>query len=957
MTARPTIRIFLSSPGDVNAERLQIRRIIEGLQHDPLYKAQMQIEIVAWDDPHSDVLMPVTLTPQQAIDLGLPKPSECDIVITLFWGRMGTPLDEAVHGKKADGKPYWSGTEWEYLDGVRGSSSHPQKLPVVYLYRRTDPPPPVKILPGQDPLDAEEEHVNQRKRVRNFFAQFRDAKTGAYKAYYHEYDSLDAFKDLLEKHIRTLLNHAYKVRTEVSVAPSAAKPNEPVPPSWDIATQGSPFPGLKAFDEAHEAVYFGRAREVAALVRRLSGQRLQVIVGASGSGKSSLVRAGLLPKLRDNAIPGSAGWSRVTLKPGKTPFVNLADALISQTPELGGDPVEHVSRCEKLAEILAAAPDNLHRTLASALYTHPHAQMVLFIDQFEEVFTLPGDEADTAQRFIEILKAPSDLLRIVVTIRSDFYDQLLPHFEEELREANYTLAAPNPVALHEMITRPAERAGLVWDDGLPERIQADTGNDAGALALLAYALDELYRSSHADNRLTTAAYEAIGGVEGAIGRRAEQTFAALALDDKEQVLQRVFRELVTVDERGTATRQRAGQGSLDEAGRAFVQAFVEARLLVVDGGTVEVAHEALFRRWERLAEWIAEAQEDLILLRQLRSAAVLWASNQRSRDFLWLGDRGRDAQAMIVRLRPDLNEIEQAFARPEAEHLLDELADTHTVHPRRSEISTRLHQLEYRLRGAGVGEDGVPEMVWLPVEVSSEPVTIKTDEIEIGPKVIKPFCIAQYLVTYEQYQAFVDHPQGFAHSDWWDKMPEEYQKQELEKQLQPYINYPRDNVSWYQSVAFARWMNHCLRGLELAYQNGILRVGENAEIRLPTEWEWQWAAQGGEGKRAYPWDKWQDGYANTSEAGLNRTTAAGMYPQGAAVCGALDMAGNLFEWCQNDREKPEIVDGYGNGERKVLRGGSFDNNQDVAAAAYRHYFNPNYRNSLYGLRLVLGRPL
>lgn len=97
----PTIRLFLSSPGDVSAERLITRRIIESLQHDPLYKAQMEIEVVAWDDPHADVLMPVTLTPQAAIDLGLPKPSECDIVLTIFWGRMGTPLDPDTHtGRK-----------------------------------------------------------------------------------------------------------------------------------------------------------------------------------------------------------------------------------------------------------------------------------------------------------------------------------------------------------------------------------------------------------------------------------------------------------------------------------------------------------------------------------------------------------------------------------------------------------------------------------------------------------------------------------------------------------------------------------------------------------------------------------------------------------------------------------------------------------------------------------------
>jgi hypothetical protein len=185
-----------------------------------------------------------------------------------------------------------------------------------------------------------------------------------------------------------------------------------------------------------------------------------------------------------------------------------------------------------------------------------------------------------------------------------------------------------------------------------------------------------------------------------------------------------------------------------------------------------------------------------------------------------------------------------------------------------------------------------------------------TGEVELKHS----FKIGKYLVTYQQFQTFVDSG-DYDQPDWWVGFPPEYQPQAMADQYNPFDNHPRDNVSWYQAVAFTRW-------LTTQYQRGGL-IETGVEIRLPTEQEWEYAARGTD-ERPYPYPGDFDATkGNTSETGIGQTSAAGLFPDGASPFGVLDMSGNLWEWCLNDYNKPEIIDGYGNAERKVLRGGSF----------------------------------
>lgn len=299
-----------------------------------------------------------------------------------------------------------------------------------------------------------------------------------------------------------------------------------------------------------------------------------------------------------------------------------------------------------------------------------------------------------------------------------------------------------------------------------------------------------------------------------------------------------------------------------------------------------------------------------------------------------------------------------------ARALLQELENEETTDRQRLQIGVWLESIDGDPRpGVGVKE-GIPDIVWLAVTPGGEVKITRVwlpdtpdDEarvMDIQYFDVAPFYIAKYLTTYAQYQAFVEAEDGFDNSAWWQGMPEAYQRQKLHEQRTKLLNNPRDSISWYQSVAFARWMNHRLQGVELPHPagEGVLRVGENAQVRLPTEWEWQGAAQNGREARLYPWGEAKTGYANTAESGLKQATAVGMYPHGGAACGALDMAGNLMEWCANDKANLEVVD-VASTAAKVLRGGDWGYSIEYATCAYCDDEDPGRIDVLNGCRLVL----
>ncbi len=647
------LRVFLSSPGDVTGERAIARAVVEQLQYDPFVRGRATFEVVAWDQVGGGAPITATETPQAAIDRGLPRPSECDIVVVILWARMGTPLPFPEY-RDADGSPYPSGTAWEFEDAACGAEATGR--PTVLVYRRDS-----KALLDLDAPDAEE-RLRQKRLVNEFFDRMRDPSTGAALRGHKSYESPDGFRADFEHDLRSLVHQT------IEAAPgdrSGRRATDGIPPSWE----GSPFPGLRAFTPRDAPIFFGRGRETDELVARVTASGFVAVVGASGSGKSSLVGAGLLPRLAQSGLrwalpgydPASLRWSGLRLTPGEAgedPFLTIAAKL---APD---------GNAAALAAALAAAPDRVVDHL-------PQGTSLVFVDQFEELFT--AVDPARVEPWVRLLDtaATSGRCHVVITLRADFYHRCLelPRLARLLESGQLPLGAPSDTLL-DMITRPAERADLRFEEGLPGRILRDTTADPDALPLLAYTLDELYRAGSADRRLDHATYERLGGVRGAIGTRAEHVFTNLLDDAARAVFSRVFRELVKVDDRGRATRRRTRLDRITggEPARRFVDVLTSARLVVrskdeQNQPIVYVAHEALFGSWHRLATWIQATRDDLLLEHKVTAAAAEWAQHGRDDAFRWPHERLEPVYAMVSRLGVDLDPLTTSFVQPEHERL------------------------------------------------------------------------------------------------------------------------------------------------------------------------------------------------------------------------------------------------------------------------------------------------
>jgi WD40 repeat protein len=437
-------------------------------------------------------------------------------------------------------------------------------------------------------------------------------------------------------------------------------PEVPVERREDIC----PYRGLEVFEAEHAEYFFGRDADRQRLLELLKGTRFLAVLGASGSGKSSLVRAGLVPALAGGGLQGSEDWEIAVLRPGARPL----EVLAARVARLGGG-----AAMQKTLDGLAEDPRTLHLALSVALADRPADTRALFIvDQFEEVFTLCRDERERRMFFDNLLHAasmPDGRAVVVVTLRADFYHRCGAYAElaQQLAAQQYLVSPMDRDGLRQAIEEPARRVGLSFESGLVATVLDDVVGEPGALPLLEHALLELWKCRRG-SMLTLEGYRESGGVAGAIAKRADDVFAGLT-SRQQELARRTFLRLTQPGEGTEDTRRRAAFPELAAGAggdlEPVLRNLVDARLLTVsregDDVQVEVAHEALIRGWPLLQGWIDEDRAGLRIHNRLADAAREWERLGRGADELFRGARLAEALEWRRANEESVNDVERTF--------------------------------------------------------------------------------------------------------------------------------------------------------------------------------------------------------------------------------------------------------------------------------------------------------
>ncbi len=447
-----------------------------------------------------------------------------------------------------------------------------------------------------------------------------------------------------------------------------------------LSEEESPFRGLLPFSERHAEYFFGRDSELLAFLERIRHQPVLPVVGPSGAGKSSFVQAGVIPRLREQG-----GWTVLGLRPGSDPFRVLASRLVSGevstdghgagalTADSGGTPARHAAEVDELCAELQASPGQLSLHL-TRLASREQCRVLLFVDQLEELSTLVDDDA-TRRRFMEAICTaaddPQEPVRVIFTLREDFLSRLAGGavVREALSQVT-VIRSPDPEVLDELLERPLGKVGYAFDDPtLCQEMTAAVQGEGAALPLLQFAAHMLWtRRDRQEQLLTRAAYDAIGGVEGALAEHADGVLEGLSAPEV-QLARGVLLRLVTAEgTRRVVPRDRLleglGAGAEDVVGRLIKARLITGRRSYSAGGTasgLELVHESLTGTWARLARWIDEGREELAFLHEVSQAAELWQRRGHRQDEVWQGEALQEALIALRRCSAPLPDLSARF--------------------------------------------------------------------------------------------------------------------------------------------------------------------------------------------------------------------------------------------------------------------------------------------------------
>jgi hypothetical protein len=661
----PKLRIFVSSPGDVGAERAVAVAVTERLQLE--FRGLVDLETYLWE---RTVLRATDTFQAQIIDI-----QDADLAIFILWSRIGTPLP-IEQFKRADGSQFGSGTEYEFERAREGYESTGR--PDLLCYLKTD-----EVRFSLRDREERQRRNAELDSVGAFIDRWFRNADGTFKSAFYSFEKTAAFEELVELHLRDWIRE--RLRELQADASSRTV--------W----KGSPFRGLQAFDYEHSLIYCGRTAMVAdaleTLRRRAAGGRpFLMVTGMSGVGKSSLVRAGIVPLLtRPSVIEGVIGWRRATFKPSvgrQSLLEGFAAALLAPDalPDLA--PPE---QAEGLLRDQAALTNAVHRALDLATQKGRQARpdpdtggtvrLVIVFDQCEEIFDEKVPVADR-DAFCEVLRTLvlTGRVWIIATLRADFFSRTgdLPERFRDLfidQGGLFTVNGPRTAEIAQMIRRPAMMAGLSFEkrgdpeEGLDEVLRDAAAGNPTVLPLLEFTLDELFRRSGGSGLLRFSDYEQIGGLHGALRLRAEEEFGQLPAAVQAslpQVLAAMVHTDPTDDRLLLQNRVALSQFDQLPEARRFIDAFIDAHLFVGDQAAdgspvVALAHEALLREWPPAVQWIDANREALRLRSGVAAAAALWRTSEHRESRLLSGELLADAAKLLRTNATMLAPEERAF--------------------------------------------------------------------------------------------------------------------------------------------------------------------------------------------------------------------------------------------------------------------------------------------------------
>jgi AAA ATPase domain len=667
------LRVFVSSPGDVGAERAVALSVAERLQLE--FRGQVQLETYLWE---RSLLRATDTFQAQILDI-----QEADLALFILWARVGTPLPIAQFSRP-DGSGYNSGTEYEFeraRDAFEGRHS-----PEIFCYLKT-----AEVRLSMKDREQRALQVAELDKVSQFVDKWFRNADGTFRSAFYNFEKTPQFEELVEVHLRTWIRERLK---------SAEQPTQQRQ-MWT----GSPFRGLQAFDFEHALIYCGRTALIAEVIdtlrrRAASGRAFLMVTGMSGVGKSSLLKAGVLPILtRPRVVEHVIEWRRAIFKPdvgSQNSLAGFASALLHEhaLPELADEKTPLVDILTDPAALTVAIARALERATRRAREASPDpdpegtVRLIVVCDQFEAIF---DETVTTAERaaFCEALRTMvlTGQVWVMATLRADFFSrcaELPERFRDLFVEEGgiYAVGGPRPAEIAQMIRRPAMMAGLTFErrgdpeEGLDDVLRDTASGNPTVLPLLQFTLHELWRRSAGSGVLRFADYEDLGGLQGALRLRADEVFAGLA-EPVRASLPKVLAGLVhtdpTDDRRILQNRLSRDQFANLPDCLALIAAFVDAHLLVSDrapDGTavIGLAHEALLREWPPAVRWIEDNRHLLRLRAGITAAAMLWRTGDFQDGRLLTGALLKDATRLLRETPEMLASEERGFVERSIAH-------------------------------------------------------------------------------------------------------------------------------------------------------------------------------------------------------------------------------------------------------------------------------------------------